>query len=104
MPEMPSVKTPKIRNGKNPKAASVKTRDIVSTKTLVTLGTVDDQSSAYANGSAYEPHGDTTRAVIERCPNCLYAYADGGYCPECGWTAETIVHSYGTVTGRKWKC
>ena len=25
-------------------------------------------------------------AVIEPCPNCGYAYADGGYCPECDWT------------------
>lgn len=31
-------------------------------------------------------HGMTNQAVIEVCPNCAYAYADGGYCPECGWT------------------
>jgi len=23
---------------------------------------------------------------IEPCPNCQYPEADGGYCPECGWT------------------
>lgn len=32
-------------------------------------------------------HGDRVgRAVVEPCPNCSFAYADGGYCPECGWT------------------
>jgi hypothetical protein len=31
-------------------------------------------------------HGGTSRPIIEVCPNCSYAYADGGYCPECGWT------------------
>jgi hypothetical protein len=23
---------------------------------------------------------------IEPCPNCDFPEADGGYCPECGWT------------------
>lgn len=32
-----------------------------------------------------EVHGASTRPVIEVCPNCAYAYADGGYCSECGW-------------------
>jgi len=27
-----------------------------------------------------------SRAAVEVCPNCSFAYADGGYCPECGWT------------------
>ena len=31
--------------------------------------------------------GATGQPVIEICPNCGYAYADGGYCPECDWTA-----------------
>ena len=31
-------------------------------------------------------HGGTGRPIVEVCPNCSYAYADGGYCPECGWT------------------
>jgi hypothetical protein len=31
-------------------------------------------------------HGQTNHAVIEPCPNCGYAYADGGACPECPWT------------------
>jgi len=30
--------------------------------------------------------GVTGQAVIEPCPNCGFAYADGGFCPECGWT------------------
>lgn len=32
-----------------------------------------------------EIHGATGRAVVEPCPNCSYAYADGGACSECGW-------------------
>jgi hypothetical protein len=24
--------------------------------------------------------------VIDPCPNCDYPEADGGYCPECGWS------------------
>lgn len=28
----------------------------------------------------------TGRPIIEPCPNCSFAYADGGYCPSCGWT------------------
>ena len=31
-------------------------------------------------------HGMTGRPVIEICPACSYAYADGGYCEDCGWT------------------
>jgi hypothetical protein len=32
-------------------------------------------------------HGDRAgRSVIEPCPNCMFAYADGGYCEECGWS------------------
>jgi len=31
-------------------------------------------------------HGAGNRPVIEVCPNCSYAYADGGYCESCGWT------------------
>lgn len=30
--------------------------------------------------------GVSTQAVIEPCPNCRYAYADAGWCPECGFT------------------
>jgi hypothetical protein len=30
--------------------------------------------------------GITGQPVVEPCPNCGFAYADGGYCPECGWT------------------
>ena len=31
-------------------------------------------------------HGDTRQPIIEPCPKCGFAYADGGYCPDCGWT------------------
>jgi hypothetical protein len=27
--------------------------------------------------------GYGSRPIIEPCPNCNYAYADGGWCPEC---------------------
>lgn len=30
--------------------------------------------------------GETGRPIIEPCPNCGFAYADGGYCDDCGWT------------------
>jgi uncharacterized protein affecting Mg2+/Co2+ transport len=33
-----------------------------------------------------ERHGVVGKQpVIEPCPNCEYAYADGGYCESCGW-------------------
>ena len=34
-----------------------------------------------------------TRPCIEQCPNpkCGYAYADGGYCEECGWTRPVVM-------------
>jgi hypothetical protein len=38
-------------------------------------------------------------AVTEACPNCHYAYADGGYCSECGWTRAIIREPYGTHSG-----
>lgn len=31
-------------------------------------------------------HGEGSRPIIEPCPNCSFAYADGGYCPSCGWS------------------
>ena len=40
-------------------------------------------------------HGATGRPVIEICPNCMYAYADGGYCEECGWSKPVVM-------GRQW--
>lgn len=38
--------------------------------------------------------------ITEPCPNCKYAYADGGYCKECGWTKKIVLHPYGSVTGK----
>lgn len=35
-------------------------------------------------------HGANFRPVIETCPNCGYAYADGGYCPDCGWSKVAV--------------
>lgn len=31
-------------------------------------------------------HGIGKQPVIEPCAKCGFAYADGGYCPECGQT------------------
>jgi hypothetical protein len=39
-------------------------------------------------------------AITEPCPQCMYAYADGGYCPECGWTMPIERLPWGTA-GRK---
>ena len=42
-----------------------------------------------------------TGAITEPCPNCLYAYADGGYCQECGWMAPIPIDEYGTNSGKR---
>lgn len=36
-------------------------------------------------------HGETTRPIIEPCPNCSFAYADGQFCPSCGWSGPIRV-------------
>jgi hypothetical protein len=28
---------------------------------------------------------------IEQCPNCEFPEADGGYCPECGWSKPVVI-------------
>lgn len=40
-------------------------------------------------------------AISSPCPNCHYAYADGGYCQECGWMRPVKVDPYGTHAGRR---
>lgn len=35
-------------------------------------------------------HGASFRPIIEPCPKCSFAYADGGYCPSCGWTKVAV--------------
>lgn len=45
-------------------------------------------------------HGATSAAVTTPCPVCLYAYADGGYCPECEWSLPVNRLPRGTATGR----
>lgn len=47
--------------------------------------------------------GGGATAITRPCPNCAFAYADGGYCPECGWSLPVNRVSYGTATGRKFK-
>ena len=46
-----------------------------------------------------ELHGMTGVAIVRPCPMCLYAYADGGYCPECGWSLPVYTDEYGTNSG-----
>ena len=49
-----------------------------------------------------EIHGMVgTGAITEVCPNCGYAYADGGYCNDCGWSAPVRVDEWGTHQGRR---
>lgn len=50
-----------------------------------------------------ETWGGGSTAITRPCPNCGYAYADGGYCPECGWSLPVNRVPYGTATGRKFK-
>ncbi len=40
---------------------------------------------------------------IEPCPNCLFPEADGGYCPECGWTRPVDRLPANSVHGRTFK-
>lgn len=42
-------------------------------------------------------------AITEVCPNCNYAYADGGYCTECGWSKPINRIPFGTAKGESWK-
>jgi hypothetical protein len=44
-----------------------------------------------------------TRAVTETCPKCRFAYADGGYCENCSWSAPVRLDEYGTHSGRRRK-
>jgi rubrerythrin len=37
------------------------------------------------------------------CPECMYAFADGGHCPDCGWTDYTPRDPYGTNSGGHWE-
>lgn len=46
-------------------------------------------------------HGATSQAVTQPCPKCGYAYADGGYCGDCGWARDLQRHPYGSITGRR---
>lgn len=66
--------------------------------------TVSPYLEADPTGSSEYPalHGATgTGPISEVCPKCGYAYADGGYCPDCGWMRPITVHPYGTHQGRR---
>jgi hypothetical protein len=39
--------------------------------------------------------------ITQVCPKCAYAYADGGYCSECGWSQAINVAPYGTYSGKR---
>jgi hypothetical protein len=45
-------------------------------------------------------HGATASAVTRPCPKCGYAYADGGYCNECGWSKPIDRMPYGSASGK----
>jgi hypothetical protein len=38
--------------------------------------------------------------VSSPCPKCGYAYADGGYCGDCGWMRAVRLDPYGTHSGQ----
>jgi hypothetical protein len=40
---------------------------------------------------------------IEPCPNCLFPEADGGHCPDCGWTRPVEKLPANSVHGRTFK-
>jgi hypothetical protein len=40
-------------------------------------------------------------AITQVCPKCAYAYADGGYCSECGWSKAISRAPYGTYSGQR---
>ncbi len=40
---------------------------------------------------------------IEPCPNCFFPEADGGHCPECGWTRPVEKQPANSIHGRKFK-
>jgi hypothetical protein len=44
-----------------------------------------------------------TRPVTETCPKCRFAYADGGYCENCSWSAPIRRDEYGTHSGKRRK-
>ena len=52
--------------------------------------------------SVKEPmlHGGAGSAITRPCPSCGYAYADGGYCSDCGWSKPVSRMPYGTATGK----
>jgi hypothetical protein len=48
-------------------------------------------------------HGATAASVTQPCPECGFAYADGGYCMDCGWEKPINRLPAGTATGKKRK-
>lgn len=82
-------------------------RKAVATRPQPILSRADEVAtdmSGMSNSSAYEGpiHGMKGDAPItEVCPNCGYAYADGGWCPDCGWTKFTRIDPHGTHQGRR---
>lgn len=80
---------------------SVGTDDVPTISTEVQ---VEATVSPVGSSSHYEGdiHGQVgSGAVTAVCPNCGYAYADGGYCPDCGWMKPIRIDDYGTNTGRR---
>lgn len=47
---------------------------------------LDGDKASAESSDEVATHGDRPgRPVIEKCPNCGFAYADGAYCESCGW-------------------
>jgi hypothetical protein len=67
-----------------------------------TMGRVQSKADPAVAILADEPqlHGMAGNSPItEPCPRCMYAYADGGYCPECGWMLPIVIDENGTNSG-----
>lgn len=57
----------------------------------ITKTEITDSAEPYFHG-----FNDWSLPPTEVCPVCLYAYADGGYCPDCGWSLPVERKPYGT--------
>lgn len=61
-----------------------------------------DTAKSFTRTEAPVLHGVVGNGAISApCPVCMYAYADGGYCPDCGWSKPIRIDEYGTNSGRR---
>lgn len=73
----------------------VRTDDVPVVSEEVQVGTTvsPEWSPSHYEGDIHGASG--TGAITEVCPKCGYAYADGGYCPDCGWMRSINLLPYG---------